>query len=494
MSRGAPLLRPGRWPLALRVPVLVALLMIAAAAVLSQGVLQRLSRDQERHLAELSAAYLDGLATALQPAAIRRDVWETFDALDRARGRYTALHPGVATLVLPDGSILASSEPRRFAVGGMLPEGLDARSAEAAARGAPVMDEATARATLGRELVEGGIALGRIVAEVDIAPLLAERATVRRTLLLANGALTLLFAVLGFVLVRRLLRPLEMLRAQVAAGGETGRVQPLPAAAIARAGPEFAGLFDAWNRTAVAIGEREAMAARLAEEESYAQLGKLASGMAHEVNNPLGGLLTAVDTLATHGDDQDVREASVAFLRRGLDDIRNVVRASLVTYKGRPGDGPLHHEDLDDLRFLVRHEVERRGLRLQWENTLPAESSADRTLTRQIVLNLLLNACAASPRGATVRVAAAAGPDDGVVIDVSDEGPGLPAAAIALLADPEASPPGGGGLGLWIAVRLAQRLGGGIRLVTAAKGSRIRLEVPGVGRVAGPGEALADVA
>lgn len=494
MNRDASPFRPGRWPLALRVPVLVSLLMIAAAAVLSQGVLQRLSRDQERHLGELSAAYLDGLATALQPAAIRRDVWETFDALDRAQGRYTALHPGVAMLVLPDGSILASSEPRRFVLGTALPEGLATRSAEAAGRGAPVMDEATARATLGRDLAEGGMGLGRIVAEVDIAPLLAERAAVRRTLLLANGALTLLFAILGFVLVRRLLQPLEILRAQVAAGGETGRVKPLPAAAIARAGPEFAALFGAWNRTAAAIGEREAMAARLAEEERYAQLGKLASGMAHEVNNPLGGLLTAVDTIATHGDDQQVREASVAFLRRGLDDIRNVVRASLVTYKGRPGDGPLHREDLDDLRVLVRHEVERRGLHLQWENALSAESPADRTLTRQIVLNLLLNACAASPDGATVRVVAITGPDGGVVIDVSDEGPGLPAPALALLADPEASPPEGGGLGLWIAVRLAHRLGGRISLCAAAQGTRIRLEVPGVGRVAGPREALAHVA
>lgn len=41
MNRDASLLRPGRWPLALRVPVLVSLLMIAAAAVVSQGVLQR---------------------------------------------------------------------------------------------------------------------------------------------------------------------------------------------------------------------------------------------------------------------------------------------------------------------------------------------------------------------------------------------------------------------------------------------------------------------
>lgn len=470
--------RRGSWPLAVRVPLLVAALMVGVAVVLSQSVLGRLSRDQERHLAELSAAYLDGLATALQPAAVRRDVWEAFDALDRTRGRYAALHPDHAVFVLPDGSILAASDPRRFPVGAALPEALARRGGEAAAQGRPAIDEGSARATLGRDLAEGGIGLGRIVAEVDIAPLLAERAAVRRTLLLANGALTLTLAALGFGLVRRLLRPLEVLRARVAAGGETGRMQPLPDEVVARARPEFAALFSAWNRTVAAVREREAMAARLAEEERYAQLGKLASGMAHEVNNPLGGLLTAVDTLATHGADAAVREASVAFLRRGLDDIRNVVRASLVTYKGRPGDGPLRREDLDDLRVLVRHELDRRGLRLAWENALPDQAGADRTLTRQIVLNLLLNACAASPAGATVAVAARVEASGALLVDVGDAGPGLPPAGVALLADPDASPPEGGGLGLWIAARLAQRLGGVIRALPSSAGTRLRLEVP----------------
>lgn len=485
------LVPPGRWPLALRVPLLVAALMVGVAAVLSQGVLHRLARDQERHLAELSAAYLDGLATALQPAAIHRDVWEAFEALDRARGRYAALQPGHASLVLPDGTVLASSEPRRFPVGTALPEGLAARAALAASRNAPVLDESRARAALGRDLAEGGIALGRIVAEVNIAPLLAERAEVRNTLLLANAALTVLFAVLGFWLVRRLLRPLELLRAQVAASGKTGRVRPLPERAVASVGTEFAALFRAWNRTAAAVEEREAMALRMAEEERYAQLGKLASAMAHEVNNPLAGLLTAVDTLATHGADPRVRDASVGFLRRGLDDIRNVVRASLVTYKGRPGDGPLRRPDLDDLRLLVRHEVERRGLRLAWHNALPEESAADRTLTRQIVLNLVLNACAASPPGAQVQVTAAADAEGGVLVEVSDAGPGLPPAVLALLDQPEAPPPEGGGLGLWIAVRLAHRLGGRIRSVPVAAGTRLRLEVERNARATVKAEVLA---
>lgn len=142
---------------------------------------------------------------------------------------------------------------------------LAAGAAPATSRNAPVPDESRARAALGRDLAEGGIALGRIVAAVSIAPLLAARAEARNTLLLANAALTVLFAALGFWLVRRLLRPLELLRAQVAAGNETGRVRPLPERAVADVGPEFAALFRARNRTAAAVEERGAMAIRMAE-------------------------------------------------------------------------------------------------------------------------------------------------------------------------------------------------------------------------------------
>jgi signal transduction histidine kinase len=464
---------PRSWPLAVRVPLVVAVLMIAVSVVISQVVLHRLARDQERHIADLAAAYLDGVSTAVLPAAIRRDVWEAYDALDRARNRYQGLTILFAVVTEPEGAVLAASDPRRFPVGSALPADLAERFG---ADGQLMIDEIAELAFLVRELREGAVPVGRILVELDIGTLIAERRAVRWTLIGVNAALTLLLAVLGIVLVRRMLAPLAILRTHVAAGAE-GPIQPVDEAVIARQPAEFAALFRVFNRTARAVAEREAMAARLAEEEKYALLGKLASGMAHEVNNPLGGLFTTVDTLARHGADPAVRARSIGFLRRGLSDIRDVVRAGLVTAKGRVGEAALTREDLDDLRHLIRHEVERRGLTLDWQNQLPPDLPVDRTMVRQVALNLLLNACAASPPGGRVSLVAAVA-DGALALTVRDDGPGLPPAARATLAAVPAAPPPGGGLGLWTAARLATALGGRIDVGAQGHGTALTLIVP----------------
>lgn len=472
-------LSPRAWPMAFKVPLFVALLMAGLALVIGQVVLHRLSRDQERHLAELASAYLDGVSTAVLPAAIRRDVWEAFEALDRARDRYRGIAIVVAIVTEPSGTVLAASAPRLFPVGSVLPEPLLARFPDGDRL---VIDAAAERGFIARELREGEIAVGRILVELDIAALIAERAEVRLALVAVNAAIAVLLAAAGFWLVRRMLAPLSILRAHVAAG-EDGAMTPVPEAVIARQPPEFAALFRAFNRTARALAEREAMAARLAEEEKYALLGKLASGLAHEVNNPLGGLFTAVDTLSRHGADPEVRQRTLALLRRGLADIRTVVRASLVTAKERPGQGALRPEDIDDLRLLVRHEAERKGIRLIWRNDLAGELALDRTMVRQVVLNLLLNAVAASPEGSTVSLAAQI-VDGSLRVTVADSGGGLPPWARHVLAHPEEGPPTGGGLGLWTAARLARALGGRILVEAAPGGSRLGLAAPIAGEPA----------
>ena len=67
-------LRIAAWPLVVKVPVLVAGLMVTVAFTISQVVLWRLSQDQESHLRVAASAYLDGLSAAILPAILRGDV------------------------------------------------------------------------------------------------------------------------------------------------------------------------------------------------------------------------------------------------------------------------------------------------------------------------------------------------------------------------------------------------------------------------------------
>jgi signal transduction histidine kinase len=464
------------WPLVVKVPVLVAGLMVTVAVTTSQVVLWRFAQDQKSNLGLLTGAYLDGLSAAVLPALVRRDARELFDALDRAQGdRYAGVEPRFAILELPNGTILASSDPRRFPVQSAVPDDLRKRFA---ADGLEI-DPDTDRAWLARTLRIEGSPAGRLYAEVDVAASLRVRREILLTLVLVNGCLTLAFALGGYFVLKRMLQPLGVLTRYVEQIREGG-VEPIPSGYRSRVASEFGQLFDRFNAMARAFSERQTLAAHLAEQEKCAMLGRLASGMAHEVNNPLGGMLNAIDTIQAYGHDPAVLQASLDFLKRGLAGIRNVVSATLVTYKGGSETGVLTGIDLDDLRFLVQHESEARHLHIEWDNRIAVPLSIDGPAVRQITLNLLLNACAASPDGGLVAVIVSHGAGR-LRIAITDQGPGLPKDMAALLYRDVPAPTSGQeskGLGLWTTGDLVRRLGGRIDIEHPGIGTRVVVNLP----------------
>ena len=115
-------LHPSDWPITVRVPVLVAALMIAVSAVITDRVLSRLDETQRQHFQELAAAYLDGLSSSLIPPVLREDVWETFDILDRARNLYRGLKINGTVVTNGNGIVLASAHPRSIPPYSRVPE------------------------------------------------------------------------------------------------------------------------------------------------------------------------------------------------------------------------------------------------------------------------------------------------------------------------------------------------------------------------------------
>lgn len=466
---------PGHMPITVKVPVVVAVFMVAIGVIASERVLGRLVAQQERHLGDLANAYLDGLASPLIEPVLRADSWEIFDILDQAKRAYATVSPIETIVVDARGDVLASSNPRHVAIGSRLPPGYPAESDP---KSRVLLQEAQSRAFIDRPLVVEGRRIGAVYAELNISPLLAERREVLWTLIATNAILTLLFALLGYFAVRRMVTPMKVL-AEHLDSARDGAVEPIPETMIPAGDTETGRLFRSFNRMARAVGEREALVTRLADEERLASLGRLASGVAHEINNPLGGLFNALDILKTHGDKPHARRGAIDLLDRGLRGIRDVVRSVLAVYRPEREPRDLLAADIEDLALLIAPETRRKAINLAWRNALPQEIAIPAFPVRQMVLNLLINACRAVSDGGDVALTAAA--EGGLLeIEVDDSGPGLQPNVVAFLDEKGAPGPiAGVGLGLWVARRMASELGGTISAGTSQLGgARVRLTVP----------------
>jgi signal transduction histidine kinase len=464
-------------PLSVKIPAVVFVFMAAVALFVSERVLTRLQEAQSRHLADLATVYLDGLASALVDPVVREDVWGVFDILDGARQTQAGMKPIETVVATTDGRVLASSDPVRFPSRSPLPDSfLNTRTPAPAT----VSRDSEGLAVSRRDLSTGGQAVGSVHATFDIAPLLEERRSVLLALIATNAVLTLTLALIAWLTVGRMMRPVRILRDHLQAGVEC-RVEPIPESAIQGAPREFRPLYQSFNDMAAAVREREDLSRQLAEEERLASLGRLASGMAHEINNPLGGLFNAIDTLKEHGARADVRQRTIDLIERGLRGIRDVVRTALATYRADRDTRSLKAADVDDLKLLVQADVRRKALVLDWANDAPEEIAVPAAAARQIILNLLLNACHATPEGGSVafRAVYEAGR---FVATVDDNGPGLSDHAQNVLVGRSDHPPAAGsgtGLGLWMVRRLVKEIGGTVSVSTREPvGTSIRVSIP----------------
>mgnify|MGYP001232390319 FL=1 len=460
-----------RLPLTARVPLIVTLFMVAVSVFTSERVLTRLAETQERHIQALADAYVDGLALALVDSIIREDVWQVFDVLDRSREKSGDIRPTETIVAGPDDFVIASSKPLDIPSHVRVPARYVAPIRE---NGRIAVDENEKKAYLRRDVRYESLRIGSIYAALDIAPLLAERRSVLWVLLLTNALLTIALAGAAWFIMRRMMRPITLLTGYLERS-HTGAVTSIPDEIVAQVPRDHRPAFGAYNRLASAVADREALSARLAEEERLASLGRLASGMAHEIKNPPGGLFNAIDTLKRHGADRHTRNVTLDLVDRGLKGIRDVVRVALVTYRAERDQRHLSRSDIDDLKRLVAPEASRLGVLLEWQNELTDTVGIPATIVRQILLNLALNACQATPRGSCAAISIAETLVS-VVIRVEDRGPGMPASAIAMLiggGDRPAPIGQGTGLGLWMTNRLVRELGGSISVAAGAEGGTV---------------------
>jgi signal transduction histidine kinase len=223
---------------------------------------------------------------------------------------------------------------------------------------------------------------------------------------------------------------------------------------------------------------KKALAERTTNADAL--LAKLAAGLAHEVRNPLAGLLNAVSTLRRFGDDPAIRRDTLDLVERGLRSIGRVADTMLATYRPAAGRMRFVRTDLDDLQLLVTPEARRRHVALDWRIDAMQPIAVDAEALRQALLNLLLNACNASGEGGRVALIVTQSAME-TIFAIEDSGPGMPDSILAFLVDGAKTAPmtSHKGLGLWMVVRLLEDLEGRIKVESrSGEGTRVSIRLP----------------
>lgn len=226
---------------------------------------------------------------------------------------------------------------------------------------------------------------------------------------------------------------------------------------------ELGQLFQAYDRMVLALRDKAALENEMVKSERLAAIGQLTAGIAHEINNPLAGLITVVDTLKLRRDLDPRALRNLELIDRGLMQIRDTVAALLV--QTRVQARPLNPHDLEDIHTLIQPQIGKRRIRLDWSAAMPAELPAPASLVRQILINLLLNAVQAAAEGGRVSLWLGRKEDSEscLAIVVRNDGAHLSDEQLAHLFEPFASTrPGGHGLGLWVTYQIVTQLEGRI--------------------------------
>lgn len=304
--------------------------------------------------------------------------------------------------------------------------------------------------------------------------------------LIAAGIAATVASLIAAVWARRLARPVQQVASattRVAAGDLRARV-PVEGSA------ELAALARSFNAMATALGE-----ARRREAEFLANIS-------HELRTPITairGYVEAIDEGAVHGEKGRaealrVIKTETERLERLVSDVTDLARAGAQGLRLDIRDTDLA-DVLSDAASAHRSQAEGSGVAIEFvvAGTLSCRTDPDRV--RQVISNLVENAIRVTPPGGSVRLS---GRESGgwIVLDITDTGPGIPAEHLphvferaylrnAILPNGEEThtQPGrlsaGSGLGLAIVRELVRALGGSVDVTSEpARGTTFRVALP----------------
>ena len=208
-------------------------------------------------------------------------------------------------------------------------------------------------------------------------------------------------------------------------------------------------------------------------------LGELSAGLAHEIRNPLASIRLVADNLSGQSGLPEAEEY-LEILKTEVERLNQVVEQYLTMARADRSEQQQVHLNnaLTDIIQLVRQQASKQQVKLELEaEQIPLFRGAQVQL-KQAFLNLALNALQAMPDGGTLIINCKQ-LDDGIQIDFSDNGHGLPEENLDQIFTPFYSTrKTGTGLGLAISRRIIVSHGGQIEAIRLPKGTCFRISLP----------------
>lgn len=478
-----------------KLPLWGAALIFMTATAVSTSMMYRAFDDLKHDLIISSESLGHTLAKTLFPVLLHDDTWRAFELIraplheDRPK---QPMEPAAIFVVDRHLRVLVSSTPMTMPL--LAP--LDSLGAEYAALAASLRQdgqEDTGAYELADSdylhisipIAEEGALLGTLVISHSNDVYLPRFHGIALGAAATGGFILAILLPLSWYWGRRMAEPLVQLSRGMSeiVRGAPADLQP----ELYAYRDELGQLFDAYRHAAAEIRAKTALESEIMQSERLAAVGRLAAGIAHEVNNPLGGMLMAIDTLKQRGQLEPATARTVALLERGLQQITETVGALLVQSRVQARD--LGRQDFDDIRTLIEPQASKKQLRvefdIQLDNVLPVPAS----FVRQVLINLLLNAIQATPSQGTIRLSAKQQLGQ-LILVVANEGEPPPQAVMSHLFEPFVTGhEGGHGLGLWVTYQTIHQLDGHIAIECPDGEVRFVIHLPLMPQKVGAGEA-----
>ncbi|WP_316368400.1 HAMP domain-containing sensor histidine kinase [Candidatus Thiodiazotropha sp. CDECU1] len=483
-----PIFSPKSWPLAIKLSLTITTVVAAVGFMIGAViVVQDLKRFQD----ELGAKALllsEFVAVTTPKVMLRSDYWQLYLSLKNMASRRsdtTGGHEVITAMILDaDGKVLAHLHPAGNKIG--LPFSPDNKIEERLFKQAM-----NTRSTI--VLSSGGFSktgfqegvvpifsdqkyMGVVRVRLSVAQLYEKAKDTALIVLALVFCFVIIGSVLGTIVSRRMVKPLTAVTQGLEAvgRGEMTDFTPIPI----KERDEIGRLSVTFNQIMVELAEKKMLEEEIAMSEKLVALGRITAGVAHEVNNPLAGLLNCIDTLRKHPDDKKLIDRYLPVIDLGLHRIKDIVHSLLVGLKIEESHESISIQDIDKLHDLIQAEIGDRSIDVVWDNRANKDLHIPGKI-EQIVCNLLKNAIEILPQGGNV-VFCMHQNGAHLIIEVSDNGPGIPANIRNQLFDPFfTTKTNGTGLGLWVVYRLVQSMEGIIEVMSDEnQGTTFHVSVP----------------